>query len=54
MFIYAIEITSLTITNYKRVKSIVISEYNTGVVTELLPRAKVLAKTKEAPSFRAE
>jgi IS605 OrfB family transposase len=42
------------ITNYKRVKSIVSSEYNTGVVTELLPRAKALAKTKEAPSFRAE
>jgi hypothetical protein len=42
------------ITNYKRVKSIVVAEYNIGVVTELLPRAKTLAKTKEAPSFMAE
>ena len=37
--------------NYKLIKSIVHVEYKIGVVTELLPNAK-LAKSKEASSFR--
>jgi hypothetical protein len=32
----------------------VVAEYNIGVVTELLPTAKTSAKSKEAPSFKAE